>query len=179
MEAPGDEVVWLVDCGDFGKVLECIGEKAIAGVLLTHAHFDHIYGMPALLERFPRCRIVTNETGRDALGDAKRNLSHYNGTPVALSPEPDAFLLVREGDRVALFDGVEARIYETPGHDPGCLTFAVGDYLFVGDAYIPGEKVITNLPGGDKALAAESVARIRALTPTKTLCPGHGGRIME
>ena len=34
--------VWLVDCGDIAPVLEKIKGKTVAGVLLTHAHFDHI-----------------------------------------------------------------------------------------------------------------------------------------
>ena len=47
--------VWIVDCGDFEPIIEEIGERIIAGVLLTHAHFDHIYGLPELIKRFPDC----------------------------------------------------------------------------------------------------------------------------
>ena len=174
IEVPEAASVWLVDCGDFDKVLEHIGEKVIAGVLLTHAHFDHIYGLPALLERFPQCRIVTNEAGKEALGNAKINLSRYHESPVEVSPEE--LLLVHEGVSVSLFEGIEARVYETPGHNPGCLSFEVEEYLFTGDAYIPGEKVITNLPGGDKTLSAATVSRLLAISQDKTICPGHGDR---
>ena len=167
--------VWLVDCGDIEKVWERIGPRPVAGLLLTHAHFDHIYGIPALLERFPACRVVTNEAGKVALGNAKANLSRYQDAWIEVAPE--GLLVVREGDSVALFDGVEAAVYETPGHHPSCLTFAADEYLFTGDAYIPGEKVITNLPGGNKLLAAESVERILALSQNKTICPGHGERL--
>ena len=45
--------------------------------------------------------------------------------------------------------------------------------LFTGDAYIPGSKVVTNLPGSDKHAAASSLTRLIALVPTKTLHPGH------
>ena len=62
----------------------------------------------------------------------------------------------------------------TPGHELGCLTFYTGDYIFTGDAYIPGVKVVTKLPGGDRALAAESVEKILRLAEGKTICPGHG-----
>lgn len=53
--------VWLVDCGDIKPILERVGNKEIAGVLLTHAHFDHIYGLPELLKPYPDCRVYTNE----------------------------------------------------------------------------------------------------------------------
>lgn len=169
--------VWLVDCGDIDKVLAQIRDRAIAGVLLTHAHFDHIYGLPELLRHFPHCQVVTNEAGLEALADSRRNLSRYHETPIAVSPEN--VLLVQEGDSVLLFEDLSARVYETPGHHPSCLTFEIGDCLFTGDAYIPGEKVITNLPGGDKAMTAESVKRILELGVGKTIWCGHAAKQEE
>ena len=168
---------WLVDCGDIDKVLAQIGDRVVAGVLLTHAHFDHIYGLPELLRHFPHCQVVTNEAGLEALGNSKRNMSYYNGTPIDVTPEN--VLLVQEGNSVPLFDGLSARVYETPGHHPSCLTFEIGDCLFTGDAYIPGEKVITNIPGGDMALAAESVKRILELGVGKTIGCGHAAQQKE
>ncbi len=169
--------VWLVDCGDIDKVLAQIRDRAIAGVLLTHAHFDHIYGLPELLRHFPHCQVVTNEAGLEALADSRRNLSRYHETPIAVSPEN--VLLVQEGDSVPLFDDLSARVYQTPGHHPSCLSFEIGDCLYTGDAYIPGEKVITNLPGGDKAMAAESVKRILELGVGKTIWCGHAAQQKE
>lgn len=174
MQSGRSDSVWLVDCGDFDKVLEKIGGRKIAGVLLTHAHFDHIYGIPELLGCCPCCRIVTNGAGLEALGDPRINLSRYHGTPMAVSS--DNIFLVHEGDDIPLFDGLFAKVYETPGHHPSCLTFEVGEYLFTGDAYIPGEKVITNLPGGDKVKAVVSVSRILELGRDKIIMAGHGMR---
>ncbi len=87
-----------------------------------------------------------------------------------------SMMLVQEGDFVPLFEERSARVYETPGHHPSCLTFEIGDCLFTGDAYIPGEKVITNLPGGNKGLAAESVKRIVELGERKMIWSGHARR---
>ena len=39
--------VWLVDMGDIRPILKWMsdnGKKDVIGVLLTHTHFDHIYG---------------------------------------------------------------------------------------------------------------------------------------
>lgn len=202
MEASPEAPIWLVDCGDFDKVLEQIGDRPVAGVLLTHAHFDHIYGLPELLHRFPQAKIVTNKVGLETLGNSRLNLSRYQGAAMDIVPEN--VMLVQEGDTVPLSDGkpaglfvgfsanqpaglpadlpdsqpadLSARVYETPGHHPSCLTFEMGDWLFTGDAYIPDEKVITNLPGGNKTLAAASLARLLALSCGKILCPGHSPR---
>lgn len=72
-----------------------------------------------------------------------------------------------------MFDGVNTVCYETPGHNPSCLTFELGNWLFIGDAYIPGVKVVTMLPHSDKSKAKESVERILKLAGGRTVMPGH------
>ena len=64
-------------------------------------------------------------------------------------------------------------MFETPGHHPSCLTFMVEYNLFTGDAFIPGVKVVTNLPKGDNKLAQESMERILKLSEGKRIRPGH------
>lgn len=176
LEVSDTSPVWLVDCGDLDKALKQIGERRISGLLLTHAHFDHIYGIPKLLELFPDCPIITNAVGLTTLQSDKLNMSRYHETPISVTPQN--IILVHEGDLVPLFQGISALVYETPGHHPSCLTYEIGDSLFTGDAYIPGEKVITNLPGGNKSLATASVERILSLSQGKTIWPGHGEHIM-
>ena len=56
----------------------------IAGVLLTHADFDRIYGLPEIVEYYPDSTIYTNEIGRDSLANAKLNMSLYHETPLAI-----------------------------------------------------------------------------------------------
>ena len=164
-------LVWLVDCGDINPIVERLGNRTIAGVLLTHAHFDHIYGLPELINRFPECKIYTNGIGRDTLANARLNMSLYHETP--LTVEGLQIRICGEGDEISLYQDLAAKVYETPGHHPSCLTFMVCDYLFTGDACIPGTKVVTNLPKGEKNLAQESLGRINRLSKGKTILPGH------
>ena len=51
----GCDKAWVVDIGDVKPVLEYLNEKTliVEGVFLTHAHFDHISGLEALVEHFP------------------------------------------------------------------------------------------------------------------------------
>lgn len=163
--------VWLVDCGDIPPIIDKIGDKKVVGVLLTHAHFDHIYGLLELIKLFPECKVFTNEVGRITLTDPKLNMSLYHESP--LSMEGTQVQICKEGDEIALYEDAVAKVYETPGHHPSCLTYLVDDYLFTGDAYIPGLKVVTNLPKGNKEHARKSLDRIQGLAIGKTICPGH------
>jgi len=167
---------WIVDCGDVPPLVDMISAIGgmsfqLKGVLLTHVHYDHIYGLPRLKELFPEVLVYTNEAGRIALGNEKLNYSKYHNDPIVY--ESENIVVCDEGATIDLFDGVSAKVYYTPGHNPSCLTYDVKNYLFTGDAYIPGLKVVTTFRGGDKKLAAKSVERILKLAEGKTICPGH------
>ena len=172
----GSPSVWLVDCGDVPPIVDMLSSlggnsSEIKGVLLTHVHYDHIYGLPRLTEKFPSLQVYTNEYGKKALTDIRLNYSKYHNDPIVYDSEN--VVTCGEGSVIELFDGVQAKVYHTPGHSPSCLTYEVGDYLFTGDAYIPRIKVVTTLKGGDKVKAAESVERILRLAEGKTVCAGH------
>lgn len=163
--------VWLVDCGDVEPILSKLGDREVAGVLLTHAHYDHIYGLPEIKSLFPNCVIFTNVAGKEALGNSKLNMSFYQEHPMTV--DGDNILICKERDIIQLYQSVAARVYETPGHHPSCLSFLIENNLFTGDAYIPGIKIVTNLPKGDKLLALQSREKIINLSEGKIIHPGH------
>lgn len=163
---------WIVDPGDVEKIMEIVSAgRVLKGILLTHIHYDHIYGLPALVRLFPSAIIHTNEAGVKALASAKLNLSKYYDTPMVYWGEN--IKVVREEDSIALLDGINAKVIETPGHSPTCITYLIGNYVFSGDSYIPGYDVVTNLPNGNKKEAGKSKARIIRLAESRILCPGH------
>ena len=164
--------VWLVDCGDVEPLLPLLKGKKVKGVLLTHAHFDHIYGLNELLQRFPGALVYTNECGSDTLLDARKNMSLYHETPFVFE-YPENIRLVKDGEEIELSQGLKAKVVSTPGHHPSCLTFIVDDAVFTGDSYIPDTKVVTNLPKGNKAQAQESVEVIMELAQGRVVYPGH------
>ena len=172
----GSPSVWLVDCGDVPPIVDMLSSLGgssfkIKGVLLTHAHYDHMYGLPKLTERYPSLQVYTSEIGKKALTSERLNFSKYHEDPI--NYVSDNVVICDDGDEIELFDGVKAVVHYTPGHNPSCITFEVENYMFTGDSYIPGIKVVTNLPGGNKALAAESLENILRLAEGKIICPGH------
>lgn len=166
-----DKQSWLVDCGDVDQILPLVDGK-LHGVLLTHAHFDHIYGLNNLLSLFPGVPVLTNMAGMNGLLSDKLNFSRYYGDPFIFD-SPDSIRLVQNGECISLFEGVEMKAVATPGHSPGCVTWVTEDAIFTGDSYIPGVKTVTNLPHSDKALALKNEALIRDMAGQRTIYPGH------
>ena len=86
---------------------------------------------------------------------------------------PENVVVVGEGERIELFEGVFADVYYTPGHDESCLCYEIGEDMFTGDAYIPGVKTVTTFPHSSKKKALESDLRISSLVRGMKVWPGH------
>ncbi|MBO6254987.1 MAG: MBL fold metallo-hydrolase [Bacteroidaceae bacterium] len=170
----GEDRAWLVDIGDIEPVIDFLQEKKlmVEGVFLTHGHFDHIYGLPSLFEYYPNCKVYTTEFGKKSLASDKLNMSRYHEMPIIY--EGGNVVVVHEGERLKLFDGEPLlEFYETPGHNPGCLTMVLGDKIFTGDAYISGVGANTQLPHANKEQAQQSLERILKLVEGKEIFSGH------
>lgn len=164
---------YLIDIGDYAAAQQLLPNDArVRGVFLTHGHHDHIMGINALKVAYPECVVYASEECQKMLVSAKANLSYYVEGAKDIEYHGDVTLL-HDGDSIELFKGIHLDVIATPGHHPSCLSYLVGDYLFTGDSYIPGVKVVTNLPKGNKKQAEESLARILELGRGRVICPGH------
>ena len=156
----------VIDPGDVA------GIKEIKTVLLTHGHFDHIYGLNELLENNPVAKVYTNDFGARMLLDARLNMSKYMENPFVFK-YPKSICIVKDGEEIEIVYGISAKAIFTPGHNPSCITWEIRDMLFTGDAYIPGIKVVTNLSGSNKKDAEKSLELIMKLAENHVVYPGH------
>ena len=126
-----NDYVWLIDAGDVDAVLKwanTIGKK-IVGVLLSHAHFDHIYGLNKLLEHNSDLIVYVGKEDRDALFSSKMNMSRYHEEGEFIFNGSNV-VSVSEGESISLFDDIVAKVIEVPGHTPGCIAYKIEDYLY-------------------------------------------------
>jgi hydroxyacylglutathione hydrolase len=170
---------WLIDIGEIDGVLSCLSaDKIIKGAFITHSHFDHIYGINKLIDKFPQCIIYTSEQGKEGLYSEKVNLSYYHDDPVIF--RGSNIHILNEGDKVELFHDIYLETLETPGHDWSCLTYKIDNYLFTGDSFIPKVKVVTKLKGGNLEESGKSLRKIiDNISDDTVICPGHNVMVKE
>jgi glyoxylase-like metal-dependent hydrolase (beta-lactamase superfamily II) len=142
-------------------------------LILTHAHADHIAGIPDVKRAFPALPVWIHEAEADWLEDPERNLSAQFGVPISLPP-PDR--LLRAGDTLHL-GALSWRVIHTPGHSPGgiALFHEPSATSLVGDTLFASSIGRTDLPGGDMDTLAHSIrTRLYTLPDATRVLPGHG-----
>lgn len=155
----------VIDPGDDEDALRrALGQGQIAGILVTHAHFDHILGLPAL-KGVP---VWVHALDAAAMTDETLNCARLMGRTTRI-PATHAF---GEGDVITLA-GLDFTVLHTPGHTPGSVCFACGDHLFTGDTLFVGGYGRTDLPGGDWDQMRSSLKRLMGLHGLH-IHPGHG-----
>lgn len=142
----------------------------VAAILLTHAHVDHVAGVPALHEE-TSAPVYLHPDDRDLYDRAPEQAASF-GFRVPPLPEPDHELT--GGQRLELA-GIELRVRHTPGHSPGGVTLCTDGAAFVGDCVFSGSIGRTDLPGGDGETLLRSIQEQILTLPSETvLYPGHG-----
>lgn len=168
--------LWIVDTGfDPEPLLDLVADTGLTPtkLILTHAHPDHIAGVPAVLERYPGTPVLVHEAERRWLTDANLNLSALMGKPLTIDA-PDGTLA--EGDTLTLGTSTW-RVLHTPGHSPGSISLACDQVpvVIAGDALFAGSVGRTDFPNGSPDVLAESIrTKLYTLPDNTTVFPGHG-----
>lgn len=103
---------WVVDPGEAKVVIDYLKQNQLqlAGILITHHHYDHVDGVHALVREFGQNLAVIGSKGNFSA------INHF----------------VTEGDQVCLL-GETFEILATPGHTSEHICFLHPQALFAGD----------------------------------------------
>ena len=127
--------------------------RSIEWVLETHVHADHLSAAD----------FIRRRTGAEvAIGEGVRAVQQAFA-PQFGADEAEAVFdrLLADGDTVALGE-LTIEVLASPGHTPACVSYKIGDALFVGDTlFMPDYGTArTDFPGGDARQLYRSIRRI-------------------
>ena len=146
----GDGTVVVIDPGPVDTkhgraIVERVGERSVAAVLVTHTHIDHA----------PLANPLASDLGVAAIGYAPG--PHF---------APDERLL----DGATLEVGtLDVTVVHTPGHADDHLCFRAGNALFTGDHIMGGSSVMVD----DMGPYLRSLEKLKGIG-LERLHPGHG-----
>lgn len=152
----GNRTAALVECGTTAAAqifreqwTSLVDKPAVNYIIALHSHFDHICGIPLLLDMFPDAKVVASAAAQktmsrgDIMADHFRNDALVSQTYLEngfIDKIPDigqivcdlkVDMVVGEGDTLDIEPGLSIKILDAPGHSVCSIA-----------AYIPEDQVM-------------------------------------
>jgi glyoxylase-like metal-dependent hydrolase (beta-lactamase superfamily II) len=150
---------------------------SIPWVIDTHAHADHMTGLPFFRARYGARSVTGSRVGE--VQAALRDVYDLGADFPADGRQFDR--LLEEGDALEA-GSLRVRALHTPGHTPAHMSWQIGDAVFLGDTLFTPDygTARCDFPGGSAAQLYESIRRLYALADDTRLFACHdyrpGGR---
>lgn len=168
---PGTE-----DCGDLLKFIR--KEKLIPEyILLTHEHFDHVWGVNKLKEIYNPLIVCSGECARRIV-EKKKNMSVFYDQ-IGFETYP-ADILIEDLNFHLKWGEIDVEFIPTKGHTNASICISIGEVLFTGDTIIKNLKTVVKLPGGSKEFLMQSLDFVFSKFRDRLIraYPGHGEKFI-
>jgi glyoxylase-like metal-dependent hydrolase (beta-lactamase superfamily II) len=146
-------------------------------VLETHVHADHLSGI---------AYVKRAVGGRSGIGDqlplVQRAFKDVFAFERDFQADGSQFDHLFADNETFMLGTIEVRVLHTPGHTPACVSYLIGDAVFIGDTFFMPDSGTArcDFPGGDAATLYRSLRRLLELPPETRMFICHdycaGGR---
>lgn len=166
-----DPASGTVEDGSINELLEAANSEGVAieWVLETHVHADHLSGAPLIKQR-TGARVAIGEHVREV----QTIFRPIFGADDLKEDGGDFDRLLKDGERLKV-GGLDIEVISTPGHTPACVSYKIGDAVFVGDTlFMPDYGTArTDFPGGNARALYRSIHKLLSLPPETRLFMCH------
>ena len=169
-DATGETAV--IDAGACtNELLDKLKGKNVRYILLTHGHYDHILGVPAL-KAHTGAEVLIHKADADCFWDTEKSLASFDHSFSQTPMKADR--LLSDGEEIHLGETVLS-VLHTPGHTKGGVCYI--DYqdrlIFSGDTLFCLTAGRTDFPGGSFEELMASLITLRNLPGDYIVYPGH------
>ena len=144
--------------------------REVSLILETHVHADHLSAAPYIQEQIG---------GRIGIGshitEVQETFGKVFNEGTAFERDGSQFdLLLSDGDELTI-GSLPLSVVHTPGHTPACLSYVIGDAVFVGDTiFMPDFGTArTDFPGGSAEDLYRSIQRLFELPDETRVFTAH------
>lgn len=170
----GEKKVIFIDPADNGKyIIQALKSKGfeVEAILLTHGHFDHIWGCSELRKE-TGAKVYALNIEEEVLQSSSLNLSENAGRACTVKVNT----LLNDGEIISIL-GFSIKTIATPGHTKGscCYYFEDEKILISGDTLFLESVGRTDLPTGSMGELSRSIReKLSKLPDDVKVYPGHG-----
>jgi len=134
-------------------------------ILLTHGHFDHVWSVAELKEKYS-IPVYIHKNDEFMLREDIFNIG---------VPKTKADILIDE-DKTIVINDIEVSFKHFPGHTPGCMTIEIGKFMFSGDFIFNGSIGRVDFPYSSPSDMKKSFYKFLNLNYNRIILPGHGDK---
>lgn len=167
----------IVDCASsVDEIEKFVKDKKInlKYILITHGHFDHVYCVSKMKEKFPNALVLMHKEDLPLLGQVEVQCSMAGVESISV---PCVDGLLDENSKNLTIGKKEIKVIETKGHSKGGVCYLIENVLFSGDTLFQESIGRCDLFGGSFSEIEYSIKeKLFKLDDNIVVYPGHGDK---